>query len=177
MPTPTAPVVETPPERRDAGEKHLVFYLGADRFALPVRQVRGIVGYVDVTAEPNLPAHVRGVLRLHGRALPVMDLRSRFGLPRSNGQTAGDSCIVLVEVSSAQGAGRTVGMLVDQVGEVIRVEVDQIEPLPPVAGRGTPLRGVIGGDEQRAALVDVDGLLADAAGATVPSDPPQTRAA
>src|SRR5215210_4334353 len=65
-------------ERRTG--KYLAFHLGAEEFGIPVLAVREIMGMQDITAVPQTPVHVRGVLNLRGRVIPVVDLRLKFGL-------------------------------------------------------------------------------------------------
>ncbi len=66
---PAAPVVD-----RRAG-KYLAFHLGSEEFGIPVLNVREIMGVQDITAVPQTPAHVRGVINLRGKVIPVVDLR------------------------------------------------------------------------------------------------------
>jgi purine-binding chemotaxis protein CheW len=65
----------------DRGGKYLVFHLGREEFGIRVLKVREIMGIQDITAVPQTPAHVKGVINLRGKVIPVVDLRLKFGLP------------------------------------------------------------------------------------------------
>ncbi|MGA8579403.1 MAG: chemotaxis protein CheW, partial [Bryobacteraceae bacterium] len=65
----------------DRGGKYLVFELGREEFGIRVLKVREIMGIQDITAVPQTPAHVKGVINLRGKVIPVVDLRLKFGLP------------------------------------------------------------------------------------------------
>ena len=77
----TAPreVVATKTDER-AG-KYLAFLLGREEFAIQVLKVREIMGIQDITAVPQTPVYVKGVINLRGKVVPVVDLRLKFGLP------------------------------------------------------------------------------------------------
>ncbi len=99
----------------------LVFNVGDRRLALPARGVREVIRAVAIAPLPKAPPIVEGVINLRGRVIPVIDLRTRFGLERAE---RGDATrIIVVEVSD-----HTVGMVVDGVSEVIRLSADAIEP-------------------------------------------------
>jgi len=114
---PAAPVIE---ER----ELHLVvFRLDREEYAVPIELVREVVRVADVTRVPHAPAHIRGVMNLRGRILPIVEIRTRLGLSRAD--VTPTSRVVVVEV-----AGRTVGLLVDAVGQVARVS-ERLIAAPP----------------------------------------------
>lgn len=104
-----APVVEV------EKELHLVvFRLGKEEYAVPIGTVREVVRVSDITRVPDAPAHIRGVMNLRGRILPVVEIRSRLGL--EPGELTPASRVVVVEVER-----RIVGLLVDAVGQVTRI--------------------------------------------------------
>ena len=108
--------------------KHLTFILADEEYAIPVTDVREIVGPLPVTPVPGTAHHVLGVINLRGKVIPVIDLRLRLGL------VAGDigprSCVVVCQPRG----GALVGALVDTVVEVMSVRADDTEPAPAVAG-------------------------------------------
>ena len=107
--------------------KYLTFVLGTESYGVPVLRVREIIKLMPITAMPQVPSHVRGVINLRGRVIPVTDLRMKLGLmPMEDSDT---TCIVVVDVE-IDGATRPVGMLVDSVSEVITIAGDQVEPTP-----------------------------------------------
>jgi purine-binding chemotaxis protein CheW len=107
---------------RRAG-KYLAFHLGAEEFGIPVLSVREIMGLQDITAVPHTPAHVRGVINLRGKVIPVIDLRLKFGLPAVEyGQR---TSIIVVRVAELM-----MGIVVDGVSEVLNLSGADIEDTP-----------------------------------------------
>lgn len=96
-----------------------------EEFALDVLSVQEINRMVEVTRVPKSPYFVEGVINLRGRIIPVLDLRRRFGLPASD--RTDDSRIMVVLVRQ-----RMVGLIVDEVVEVLRLPKSSIEPPPSV---------------------------------------------
>lgn len=96
------------------------FRLGDEEFAVNVGQVQEIVRLTTITAVPRSPDFVEGVINLRGRIVPVIDLAKRFGMPgRARSKV---TRIIITEVE-----GRTVGMLVDAVNEVLRLDAVAID--------------------------------------------------
>ena len=125
------PSMSTPVEALGQGElRQLVtFRLGDEEYAVDVGQVQEIVRLTSITAVPRSASYVEGVVNLRGRIVPVIDLAGRFGLARRPRSKA--SRIVITEVG-----GRTVGMLVDAVSEVLRLEASAIDPTPEMLQAG-----------------------------------------
>jgi len=116
--------------RASSPGKYLTFQLGAEEYGVEVLQVREIIGYVSVTPVPRTPAHIRGVLNRRGQVVPVVDLRTRLGLPTAEPDS--ETCIIVTELS--HGDKRvTTGMLVDRVCEILTITEDQMES-PPELG-------------------------------------------
>jgi purine-binding chemotaxis protein CheW len=138
----------------------VVFELGEERYGLDIATVYEIIRHQPVTAVPQAPAFVEGVINLRGRIIPVVDLRRRFGMP--SGQLTRSSRIVVCEV-----AGTRVGLVVDGVSEVLMVPVDAVEQTPEVAsgGVGAYLRGIAKLGEHLVILLDLGGLLGEATAA------------
>jgi chemotaxis signal transduction protein len=92
--------IASPPFRASGvlrGGKYLIFDLGKEEFGIQVLKVREIMGVQDITPVPHLPAHVKGVLNLRGKIIPVVDLRVKFGLePKEYTQR---TCIIVVQVA------------------------------------------------------------------------------
>src|SRR5437879_1097640 len=98
--------------------KYLVFHLGEEEFAIQVQKVREIMGVQNITQVPQTPAHVKGVINLRGKVIPVVDLRLKFVMPalEYNPRT----CIVVVQVANERGT-MLMGVVVDGVEEVLKV--------------------------------------------------------
>jgi purine-binding chemotaxis protein CheW len=108
---------------RVALETWVTFILGAECFAFPVDTIAEIVRVGTITRVPDAPAAVRGIVNLRGRVIPVVDLRLRLGLVPT---PPGPQARVLV----ATLRGRSIGLLVDSVAEVVRLDPRAMEPPP-----------------------------------------------
>lgn len=116
--------------------KYLIFHLGREEFGIRVVSVREIMGVQDITAVPQTPAHVKGVINLRGKVIPVLDLRLKFGLPEI--EYTQRTCIIVVQV---QGDTRSMlmGIVVDGVAEVLNLASGDIEDTPDFGqGVATP---------------------------------------
>lgn len=120
-------------EDRRAG-KYLTFRLGHEEFGVHVLQVREIMGLMDITAVPHTPPHVKGVINLRGRVIPVVCLRSKFGMAEEG---ADQSCIIVTQVAGEQGPIQ-VGIIVDAVSDVLNVASSDIEDTPNFGAGGAP---------------------------------------
>lgn len=109
------------------GGKYLTFALGREEYGLEILRVREIIGYIDVTAVPRTPEHVKGVINLRGQVFSVIDLRARFGMePAARTE---QTCIIVVDVQR-NGRRLNTGVIVDRVSEVLDVAPDRIEDAP-----------------------------------------------
>lgn len=104
------------------------FQLGQEEFAIDILGVQEIIRLVEITPVPNAPYYVEGVVNLRGKVIPIINLRSRFGLPEV--EPTKDTRIIVVEVEHS-----ILGFIVDSVEEVLRLPEEVIEP-PPTTGRG-----------------------------------------
>ncbi|HTP85854.1 MAG TPA: chemotaxis protein CheW [Bryobacteraceae bacterium] len=107
--------------------KYLAFQLGREEFAIQVLKVREIMGIQDITAVPQTPVFVKGVINLRGKVIPVIDLRLKFGLEAI--EYTQRTCIIVVQV---RGDVTTiqVGLVVDTVSEVLNLAGADIENTP-----------------------------------------------
>jgi len=122
-------------QRTDArAGKYLTFRLGREEFGMHVLQVREIMGLQDITAVPHTPPHVKGVINLRGRVIPVLCLRSKFGMPD---ESDGQSCIIVAQVAGEQGPIQ-VGIIVDAVSDVVNIAPADIENTPNFGADNAP---------------------------------------
>jgi len=146
-----APAVPAVVER----ELHLVvFRLDREEYAVPIELVREVVRVADITRVPQAPAHIRGVMNLRGRILPIVEIRTRLELTPA--QLAPASRVVVVDV-----AGRIVGLLVDAVGQVARVG-ERLVAAPPDevrSGGAEAVTGVARVGSRLLILLDLNRLL------------------
>lgn len=140
--------------------KYLTFQLGREVFGLQILKVQEIIGILPITRVPKTPSFMRGVINLRGKVIPVIELRSKFGLESlaDNERT----CIVVVQVMCAN-TNMIMGLLVDEVSEVLNVTTEQIEP-PPTFGAGSGTDFILGMGKighKVVMLLDVDKVLAN----------------
>jgi purine-binding chemotaxis protein CheW len=140
-----------------AGGEFLTFTLGAEEYAAEILKVREIRGYDAVTRIPETPDFVKGVINLRGTIVPIVDLRTRFGLARAEYGTS--TVMIVVSV-----AARTVGLVVDGVSDVIRLADDDIQPVPAmtVALGSDKLLGMGAVNGRMLILLDIDKLVTGA---------------
>ncbi len=140
---------------------HLVgFFLDQEEYALEIVRVQEIIRAGRWTWVPNAPAHVRGVINLRGRIIPVMDLKVRIGMGDSS--VTKDSRIIVVEVGDqATGGGKALGLLVDRVFQVFKMPGDVVEPPPEeISGAGNGyIKGVGKIDGRLIILLDFENVI------------------
>lgn len=135
--------------------KFVTYKLDGENYALDIDQVREVLDYTAITKVPQMPDFVRGVINLRGSVVPVVDLRTKFGLPPT--QRTVDTRILIVEIVVDQ-ESTVLGALADAVKEVIELEPDQIDPPPQIGTRLKTdfIRGVGKRDNEFIIILDVD---------------------
>ena len=124
----TAPVPAAAPPQNDArAGKYLTFQLGNEEFGIRVLKVREIMGIQEITAVPQTPPHIKGVINLRGKVVPVIDLRLKFGLAAA--EYTQRTCIIVTQVQGEAGAV-LMGIVVDGVSEVLNLAPNEIEDTP-----------------------------------------------
>ncbi len=157
----TAPKSLTPTEPTSEREgKYLTFALAQEEYGLEILKVREIIGYIDVTAVPQTPHYVKGVVNLRGQVIPVLDLRARFGMETTD--VTEQTCIIVVEFNQGNRKFST-GIVVDRVQEVLDIAGQNIEE-PPQFGSTVDTSFILGmgkvGDSVKI-LLDIDRVLVD----------------
>lgn len=125
-------------------------------YGVPITKVQEIIPMTTPTKIPQTPDFVEGIINLRGKIIPIIDLKKRFEMGRS--EITNETRSVVVEVE-----GQTVGIIVDEVSEVLRLPVNSIEPPPAVIGGITAeyLKGVGKLDDRLLILLDMDKILTD----------------
>jgi purine-binding chemotaxis protein CheW len=131
--TPAAAKVSGIPANGHWAGKYMAFRLANQDYGLPILKVREIIGLVDITRVPCADSFIRGVINLRGKIVPVIDLRMKFGMEPC--PATEQTVIIVVQYATTRG-DITMGVLVDQVQEVLSIEADEIEP-PPSFGAGS----------------------------------------
>ncbi len=132
------------------------FNIGVEEFGVDILRVQEINKMTHITKVPNSPDFIEGVINLRGRVIPVIDLRTRMGMPRAEFNK--DTRIIIVEISE-----RTVGFIVDAVNEVLRIPANITEPPPHmVTGINSEYITGVGKLEDRLLLLlDLEKVLVD----------------
>lgn len=138
------------------GGKFLSFFLGKEEYAIEILKVQEIIGLMPITPVPRMPEYIKGVLNLRGKIVPVMNLRTRFGLNEI--EYSEETCIIVVQENQY-----LMGIIVDKVSEVADIDGNQIEEVPAL-GTGEQseyLSGIGKVKEQVKMIVDVEKVLFD----------------
>lgn len=107
--------------------KYLTFALSCEEYGLEILKVREIIGYMNITAVPQTPVFVKGVINLRGQVIPVIDLRAKFGMKTAD--VTDETCIIVVEITQNNRKYNT-GIVVDHVQEVLDIAGENIEDAP-----------------------------------------------
>jgi len=139
--------------------KYLAFLLGREEFAIQVLKVREIMGIQDITAVPQTPQYVKGVINLRGKVIPVVDLRLKFGLPEV--EYTPRTCIIVVQIKGTDGTTSLTGIVVDEVSEAVNIAAGEIEDTPDFGdGVATPyILGMAKSKGKVKILLDIDRVL------------------
>ena len=140
--------------------KYMGFNLDAETYGLEILKVQEIIGLMNITAVPRTPGFVRGVVNLRGKVIPVVDLRLKFGMEAK--EDTERTCIIVVEVEMNDTVV-TMGVIVDQVSEVMDIAAESAEP-PPSFGSPESERYLLGigkFQEEVVLLLDLDEILTE----------------
>jgi purine-binding chemotaxis protein CheW len=137
----------------DSVRKYLIFSLAGEDYGVSISKIREIIGYTQTSPVPGTPDHVKGVLELRDRIIPIVDLRLMLGQSEAE-PTDATSILIL-------GVGTPVGIIIDAVQAVDAIRAEDIEPPSDV---GIPvdveaLSGMCQVDGRRRLLLDIDRLL------------------
>lgn len=152
----------------------LTFKLGAEEYGIDILKVQEIRGYEQPTRIANAPAFIKGVVNLRGVIAPIVDLRLKFGMRDAEYNSL--TVVIILNV-----VGRTVGIVVDSVSDVMELNAEQIKPAPEfngavdagyITGLGSVKHGA--GEEAKESmliLVDIERLMSGADMALVDAAP------
>jgi purine-binding chemotaxis protein CheW len=136
------------------GSQYLTFRLGDEEYGIEILKVQEIKGYTAVTPIPNTPAYMKGVMNLRGTVIPVLDLRSKFGM--SEAEYTAFTVIIVVKVGA-----KTMGVIVDGVSDVLNIPKSDIQPTPDFGGTVDAhfMSGMAKAGDKLVALLDIDIVL------------------
>ncbi|WP_026882777.1 chemotaxis protein CheW [Clostridium akagii] len=136
--------------------KFLTFSVGKEAYGIEIKFVTEIIGIQDITEVPELPDYVKGIINLRGKIIPVIDVRLRF---KKEAKVYNDrTCIVVIDIKAT-----SVGLIVDNVAEVITIEDSNIVPPPDIKTgfHNRYVRGIGKVGSEIKLLLDCDKLLND----------------
>jgi len=144
---------------RHLSGKYLTFTLHQESYGIDVLKVREIIRLINITAVPQMPNYVRGVINLRGKIIPVMDLRLKFGFAEA--ASTEQTCIIVVQVKLPDGKATQMGLVVDGVEEVTNIAEADIEETPDFGGQVATdyivgmakIKGMV------KTLLDIDGVI------------------
>ena len=96
--------------------KYLTFMLAGEEYSIGIRKIKQIIGMMPITSVPQTPEFVKGVIKLRGKVIPVMDLKLKFGMEKTDYTER--TCIIVMEIEGTTGAFM-IGIVVDAVSEVL----------------------------------------------------------
>ena len=142
----------------------VIFALGSEFFGADIAKVESIIKVQPITQLPHAPGFVEGVTNLRGKVLPVLDLRKRFGLPAQ--ETDKNSRIIVVSVDQIE-----VGMIVDEVSEVLTVPEGAVEAAPAIVTTvdSSFIKGIAKIEERLVILLDLTQVLSSKEQAEIPA--------
>lgn len=141
--------------------KYLTFVLGSEEYGLEILKVQEINGMMDITPVPQSPSYVRGVINLRGRVVPIISLREHFRMPHA--QDTEKTCIIVVQ-AQYEDQEVTLGLVVDEVSEVLDIAGEKIDPAPSFGGgieEADFVKGMGKLEDKVVILLDIDRVVAN----------------
>jgi purine-binding chemotaxis protein CheW len=155
----SSPTAAAPTSLVSLTGKYLTVVLAEEAYGLNVLKIREIIRLQKITPVPQLPEYVKGVINLRGRVIPIVDLRTKFGL---KAEITERTCIVVVQVKLPTEQVIQMGLIVDSVEEVVTLNASEIEPTPDFGARidTSYLLGMAKVKGQVKTLLDIDRVIA-----------------
>lgn len=138
------------------GGKFLTFFLGDAKYAFEIMKVQEIIGMIPIEPVPKMPHYISGLMELRGKVIPVLSLRSRFGLEEI--EETDDTCLLVIKQDKC-----LLGVLVDKALDIVAIETSEIEntPGPDFEGFEGCIAGVSRVNNNRIIILDVEILIED----------------
>ncbi|MCL2053646.1 MAG: chemotaxis protein CheW [Oscillospiraceae bacterium] len=139
------------------GIEVLFFTLGDTIYGIEIKYINEIIGIEDITVVPKIPPHVKGVINIRGKVVPVISIRRRFYMEEIPYDDR--TCIIVIEFND----GNQVGIIVDRVQEVVVVKKEYISRTPDYKNVNTNryIKNIIEINEDIKLLLDCDKLILD----------------
>jgi len=139
-------------------QTYLSFKMSEELFAINVSKVINILEMRHITKVPKTPSYMKGVINLRGTVLPVVDLRTKFGIPEAENTV--DTSIIVLNIEK-EGETIMLGTLVDAVREVLELKDDEIAPSPNIGTKYNSgfIQGMYRMDEHFIMILDIDKIF------------------
>ena len=140
--------------------KYLTFQLGGEEYGVEILKVQEIIQMQKVTPVPGAPSFIRGVINLRGKVIPVVELRKKFSMPAADDTEKTVIIVMLIEKGDAE---MTMGIIIDDVREVMDVAADSIEKTPALGSKVDTgfIMGICKAKGGVKMLLDIDKVLTD----------------
>lgn len=137
---------------------YLTFRIGRETFGANVRNIQNIIEYSELTEVPEMPNYILGVTNLRGEVLPVIDSRIKLGIAEKEITT--NTCIIVLELS-IEGTESKIGLLVDEVSEVLELEDKDINEPPSIGSKfkADVITGVAPNDDKFIMILDLNKVV------------------
>lgn len=142
----------------DVEQQYLTFIMADEEYGVDILAVQEIRGWEASTLIPNAPPYIKGVINLRGTIVPIMDLRSRFGL--ENIEYSPVTVVIILKVESDHGE-RVMGIVVDAVSDVYTISEEETRKTPELTedNNSVFIKGLVNVNEKMIILLDVESLL------------------
>ena len=139
------------------GVEVLFFTLGETVYGIEIKYINEIIGIEQITIVPKIPDHVKGVINIRGKVVPVISIRRRFGMEEIPYDDR--TCIIVIEFDN----GSQVGIIVDRVQEVVVVKSEYISKTPNYKNVNTNryIKSIVEINDDIKLLLDCDKLIMD----------------
>ncbi len=139
-------------------EQFLTFELAGEAYGVEILKVQEIRGWEPVRNIPNTPDFIKGALNLRGSIVPIIDLRERFGMEKTEYSPV--TVVIVLCVENTQGSN-VMGIVADAVSDVLEIKLDEIKQSPKLGSKIDTryMRGMFVGNKQMVMLLDSDKLL------------------
>lgn len=142
----------------DAEQQYLTFIMAGEEYGVDILAVQEIRGWEESTLIPNAPAYIKGVINLRGTIVPIMDLRTRFGLEDVDYSPV--TVVIILKFESEQGE-RVMGIVVDAVSDVYAISDEETRKTPELTEdkNSVFIKGLVNVNDKMIILLDVESLL------------------
>ncbi len=143
---------------QNASDQYLTFIIAQEEYGVDILCVQEIRGWDNATPIPNAPKHVKGVINLRGTIIPVIDLRTCFGLGEV--EYTAVTVVIVLKVKNAE-KDRTIGIIVDAVSDVFSLDSADLKPAPDMgdADEVSCIKGLANINDKMVILLEINTLL------------------